>query len=277
MRGRSLESREVPLRQATQLPLTAVAALLLLLAATGQAAGEPGAKGRLRVLCYNIHHGRGTDGDVDLERTARVIRDADPDLVALQEVDRKTARAGGVDQTARLAELTGLQGRFGCQIDFEGGEYGQALLSRFPMSEVTVYWLPGEPKRQRRIAVAAVVETPRGPLRFVSTHLHHQNADFRQRQAVELNRLFQSDPIPTILAGDLNALPGTRPLLILSRSWQSATGKRADRFTFSAENPSRQIDFVLYRPASRFHVISSEVPEEPAASDHRPLLVELEW
>ena len=59
----------------------------------------------LRVLTYNIHHAAGTDGKVDIERIARVIQSAKPDLVALQEVDQATKRSGGVDQLARLAEL----------------------------------------------------------------------------------------------------------------------------------------------------------------------------
>lgn len=78
----------------------------------------------LRVLTYNIHHGRGTDDLVDIPRIAAVIKALQPDLVALQEVDQRTRRTGGVDQTARLAELTQLHGQFMRQIDFEGGRYG---------------------------------------------------------------------------------------------------------------------------------------------------------
>jgi len=271
-------SRRAVIDRIRQLPLGAVFAILFAVTSSAlPGANEPASTNRLRVLCYNIHHGRGTDGVVDLERIARVIRTANPDVVALQEVDWKTERTGRVDQTARLAELTGLHGRFGRQIDYEGGQYGQALLSRYPVSEVTIHWLPGEPKRQRRIAVSGLVETSTGTVRFVSTHLHHQNAQFRARQAAELNRLFGTDPVPTILAGDLNALPGSEPLSILFRSWRSATQDESDRFTFPAAQPSKQIDFVLHRPADRFEVVRSAVPDEPVASDHRPLMVELQW
>ena len=67
----------------------------------------------LRILSYNIHHGQGTDGIFDLERLARVISSVEPDLVALQEVDRATTRSGGVDQAAELARLTGMEAAFG--------------------------------------------------------------------------------------------------------------------------------------------------------------------
>lgn len=84
----------------------------------------------LRVLSYNIHHGRGTDNQVDLARIAKVISDSQADLVALQEVDHGTRRTGGVDQTSELGRLTGMHSQFCKQIDYDDGEYGQALLSR---------------------------------------------------------------------------------------------------------------------------------------------------
>src|SRR5688500_1044104 len=74
----------------------------------------------LRVLCYNIHHGEGTDGELELERIARVIRSENPDVAALQEVDQNTQRTGNVDQPAELARLTAMQVVFGKNIGFEG-------------------------------------------------------------------------------------------------------------------------------------------------------------
>ena len=141
-------------------------------------AGEDRSANRsLRVLTYNIHHGEGTDGKVDLARIAKVIAAADPDLVALQEVDNKTKRTGGVDQTAELAKLTKTHGKFGKAIDFEGGGYGQAILSKYPLGDLTVQTLPGEPRSEQRVAAAAEV-TLGGDSRkvlFVTTHLHHQS------------------------------------------------------------------------------------------------------
>jgi endonuclease/exonuclease/phosphatase family metal-dependent hydrolase len=189
------------------------------------------ASSTLRVLTYNIHHGRGTDQQVDLLRIAGVIRAQKPDLVALQEVDQKTRRTSGVDQTAALAKLTGLHGEFLHQIDFEGGRYGQAVLSRFPLSDATVHWLPGTPDRERRIAgsVSVRLDDTR-TLRFVTTHLHHNNADFREQQAVELNRLFVGclSQTITILAGVLNAVPNSPPLQQLNQHWTSVTAPDRD-------------------------------------------------
>ena len=138
----------------SQLSLLSLACLFAILFSTvqGQEPASPGnssALRQLRALSYNIHHGRGGDDQVDLERTAKVINDCHPDLVALQEVDCRTQRTGGIDQTAELAKLTGLHAQFARQIDFEGGQYGQALLSRWPLSDLQIHWLPGEPERER--------------------------------------------------------------------------------------------------------------------------------
>src|SRR5215207_8498273 len=103
-----------------------LAAALGLVAAIAALGGEPAARpaGKtLRVLSYNIHHAEGTDGKLDLARIAGVIRAAEPDLVAVQEVDRDTTRTNKVDQTAELAKLTKLHGEFAKAIDLQGGGY----------------------------------------------------------------------------------------------------------------------------------------------------------
>lgn len=233
-------------------------------------AGEP----TLRVLCYNIHHGEGTDGKVDLPRLAKLIRAADPDLVALQEVDDRTRRTGGIDQTAELARLTGLHGRFGKAIDFQGGGYGQAILSRFPIADAAVHTLPGMPEREQRIAFEARLKIDGRDVSFVTTHLHHQEPELRERQAAKLNDLFADADRPVILAGDLNATPDSKLVATLSGKWTTATAGPA-LFTFPAAKPTKQIDYILFRPAGRFRVISATVIDEPVASDHRPVLAVL--
>ena len=231
---------------------------------------------QLRVLSYNIHHGRGVDDQVDLERTAKVINDCQPDLVALQEVDHRTQRTVGIDQTAVLAKLTGLHGLFARQIDFEGGQYGQALLSRWPLSELQIHWLPGEPERERRIAPTCTVNLPGRPLLFGSTHLHHNNNDFRLRQASAITQIFGTRPETVILAGDLNAEPEHAPVAELLKAWTVVHASR-ELHTFPAVEPTMQIDYIFYRPSERLRVVSSQVIDEAIASDHRPLLAVLEW
>jgi len=250
-------------------PVTAVLA-------AGPIASSTREPGKLRILSYNIHHGRGTDDKVDLQRIARVIRDSRADLVALQEVDRGTSRTMKVDQTAELASLTGLHGTFGKAIDYAGGDYGQAILSRFPIGETKIHWLPGEPDRERRIAFEAMIDCDGRKIRFVTTHLHHASDEFRQRQAEKLNAIYADDSSVTILAGDLNAYPESQPLKILKTRWTIANTAEG-LVSFPAGKPNRLIDFVIYQPAKGIAVTEQRVIDEAVASDHRPVIVELRF
>src|SRR4029079_10643504 len=110
-------------------------ALLALLVALVGCAANPTHTARgpqtITVMTYNIHHGAGGDGRVDLERIATVIRAANPDVVALQELDSGVPRTNGAFQAEELARLTKMQGVFGPAMDYEGGKYGDAVLCRF--------------------------------------------------------------------------------------------------------------------------------------------------
>src|SRR5262245_18009288 len=111
----------------------AMTIVLALFGALGVSLGgtPAGARAPLRILTFNIRHGEGTDGVFKLARVADVINAQAPDLVALQEVDRGTRRVEGADQPAELARLTGLHGTFGKAMDYDGGEYGLVILSRW--------------------------------------------------------------------------------------------------------------------------------------------------
>jgi endonuclease/exonuclease/phosphatase family metal-dependent hydrolase len=232
----------------------------------------------LRVLSYNIHHGRGLDGKLDLPRIARVIRDAAPDLVALQEVDRNTKRTGRVDQSAELGKLTGLHAGFARAIPLEGGEYGQALLARFHLQGVKGHRLPGKQGQETRIVMEARVQPDGGlpALTFLGTHFQHDDARTREEQAARVNELFGAAAGPVILAGDLNATPDSPPLKVLGKAWSVAAPPGKELLTFPADVPRRQIDYVLFRPTGAFRVTEARVIEEKVASDHRPVLVVLE-
>lgn len=253
--------------------VTAALLVCLALAAASCTATQPE---RLRVLSYNIHHGEGTDGVFDLERLARVIRSTDPDLVALQEVDRGTERASGVDQAAELGRLTGMQDFFGKALDFRGGEYGEAVLTRLPVISVTNHPLPFSLGHESRAALEVVVQLQGGSAcHFIGTHLDHTRdpAD-REAQSRALNEIFATDDALRLLVGDLNGEPSARSMRILLEHWTRA-GAELERPTFPSHAPRRTIDHVLMRPLGAWEVESVEVLEEPLASDHAPLLVVL--
>lgn len=231
----------------------------------------------LRLLTYNLHHGEGTDGRLDLDRIVQVIRRAAPDLVALQEVDRLATRTGRVDQPETYQYGTGLNAWYGAAMPFQGGEYGQALLSRWPLGNPEVIRLPGKAGREPRIAVTALVEAPRlGKVRWTGLHLDASRTDEdRWAQAGALLDRFQFERLPTFLAGDFNATPESRVmqrLLDPATRWEDAARANPEP-TIPAEAPSARIDFVLTSPRGRWQTLEARVLPEAVASDHRPLLV----
>lgn len=248
---------------------------------------------RLRVLSYNIHHGEGVDGRLNLERIAAVIRAAEPDIVALQEVDNCTGRTGGVDQAGELARLTGLSVVFGRSIRLLGGEYGNAVLSRYPIRSHAVHPLPnpagGEARSLLEVQVALQLSNPDSPsemppeedagpcLTFLATHLDHTpNPRNRLAAAMAINEKAQAAAgSALLLVGDVNAVVGSPTLQELGRVWTVAGNGKVFP-TVPVHQPRRQIDFVLFRPADRWKTIEVKVLDESVASDHRPLLVVLE-
>lgn len=235
---------------------------------------------RVTVLTYNIHHAEGLDQRLDLERIAGVIRASGADLVALQEVDKGAKRSGGVDQAAELARLTGMHAVYGPAMPFQGGQYGDAVLSRWPITSSRVVDLPWKEGGQRepRVAVSATTNVPgAGAVEFISTHWDHTRAPSdREAQAHAVNEAWREAGKRTILAGDFNCEPGSPPMEILSREWTLLSGTGPAAPTCCGETPRKTIDHVLVKAPDRWRVLEHRVMDEPVASDHRPVLVKLE-
>lgn len=254
--------------------LARVAALLALLLGVTVEAAEPL---QLRILSYNIHHGEGGDRKLDLERIARVIRLVEPDIVALQEVDKTVKRTQGVDQPAELARLTKLHVAFGANIELQGGHYGNAVLSRFPITRHKNHLLPKIDESEQRGVMVAEIKLPGAnmPLLFFATHLDFR-ADDRERlsSAKAINDLAAKHPRrPALLAGDLNDTPESETLRRFAAVWTRANEK--PMATVPVDRPTKQIDFILYRPQDRWKVIEVKVLEEAIASDHRAVFAVL--
>lgn len=250
----------------------ALVVALIMVAGGGKAASPLS----FRVLTYNIHHGEGMDGQFDLERVADVMKGAKPDLVALQEVDLSTVRASGVNQLAELARLMRMHAQFGKAMSYDGGSYGVAVLSRWPLLDFENDALPFAPDREPRTALTAQFRPgPDGPLvQFTSTHFDQgREPDTRLAEATRVNELLTRPGLPAILAGDMNARPDTEVMKILHDQWTNALIADME----PTGRPRVRGDYVLYRPASCWHLVETQVLEDRVASDHRPVLVVLEW
>lgn len=226
----------------------------------------------LRVVSYNIRHGRGMDGEVNLERTAAVLRELTPDVVALQEVDNQVTRSGGTDQAAVLGGLLGMEHAFGSFMDYQGGQYGMAILSRHPIVRVDPVTLPegNEP----RVALAVELEMPGGRrIMVVSVHFDWVADDgLRFAQAEHLAGYLDALEVPYLLVGDFNDEPSSRTLgLFRSRAIEAAKPAGAG-FTFPSGEPEKEIDYLFAAPAAAWDVGTATVIAEREASDHRPVL-----
>ena len=236
----------------------------------------------LKVLCYNIHHANPPSKPdfIDVAAIAQVIKQQDPHLVALQEVDVRTTRSGTtLHQAEELGRLTGMKAYFAKAIDYGGGEYGVAILSRFPMEQMTNTPLPTAEgtNGERRTLATAVIHIPGGKkIVFAVTHLDAQRGDTnRVLQITKIVEVIKGYTLPVILAGDLNAVPGTTTINILDSHF-TRTCITGCPSTVPVVNPSRTIDFIAYAPRENFSVLQHRVIPETYASDHLPVFAQFQ-
>lgn len=252
-------------------PLAILAALALpgcaVLANLGTGSGSD-----LQVASYNIRHGRGMDNRVALERTAAVLRSLDADIVGLQEVDRNVERSGRVDEPALLGNLLGMQHAFGAFMDYQGGRYGLAILSRYPIASSREIVLPtGE---EPRVALAARIVLPGGDtVTAINVHFDWvENDAVRVRQARTLSAVLDTLSDPWLLLGDFNDGPDSRTLRVFEDMVHPAPKPPDSSFTFPSNDPVKEIDYIFAQHSDRWRSGTVRVVVDSVASDHRPVL-----
>lgn len=250
--------------------------LTLAACSTGRAPEE------LTVLVYNIHAGKDDERRPNLDRVADLIRSTRAGLVLLQEVDVRTERSGRVDQLSELAAMTRLTPAFGKSLDYQGGEYGVAILSAFPIVAREVIPLRLDPPQPRaggslepRVALRVKVEIEeRLSLTILNTHLDASRDEVWRAQEIATLASVVRQGEPTLVGGDLNMTPDNALLESLdARSLRDAWGcGEGEGETYPASAPVKRIDYLYFSPD--FECISATVLGSDA-SDHRPLLVKL--
>lgn len=234
----------------------------------------------IRVMTYNIHVGVGMDKKLDLRRISEVILGDQPDLVALQEVDRGVRRTHGIDQIVELARLTRMHYAFAPNLDYQGGKYGVAVLSRYPILAIDHRRYASRREAERRGFLRVEVMVRGRRLNFVNTHLDYQFADGRLFETEQLLKALAAIEGPMIVTGDFNDEPtGTSYKLMLSRfadAW-SDVRERAEGtgLTYPADKPVKRIDYVFVSQ-NRDILAKRAAVRSTLASDHLPLVVDLE-
>ena len=238
--------------------------LLVVAAFTVAAQNQPGAPWQVRVMSYNVQHCAGIDSNIDYDRTADVIFQQQPDVVALQELDSMTARSGKCDQLAELASRTLYFPTFAKAIDFDGGKYGIGILTRERPLSVTRTPLPGKEPR-----VLLVVELKNYVMACTHLDLAEENRLASVPLIVAEAQKWQK---PFLIAGDWNDEPDSKLLTELKKYFVINTGKKA---TYPADRPKECIDYIASFNGRSAVSLSSLVVDEPEASDHRPLVANL--
>ena len=226
------------------------------------------AQNTLKLMSYNIKNANGMDDVCNFQRIANVINNASPDVVAIQEVDSMTNRSGQKYVLGEIAERTQMHGYFAPAIDYDGGKYGIGLLTKQLPLRLQTLPLPGR-EEARTLILAEFADYI-----YCCTHMSLTEED--RMKSLELVKAFTSSSTkPLFLAGDMNAEPESGFIKKLQKDFQILSNPK--QHTFPAPDPKETIDYIatLKQNAKGFAVISAKVINEPMASDHRPILVEL--
>lgn len=228
----------------------------------------------IKVLSYNIRHGQGLDGKIDLPRIASVLSAWDADFICLQEVDVNRPRSFSVHQPEYLAGALNMHYVFGAAINYGSGAYGNAVLSRFPIIKSLNHVLPAtDPKRAM---LEARFEIQGKVLRLCNTHMELDRS-LRLNQMQDFIIPFMlTENIPTLFCGDLNEDPHGAAVRYLGNYLQDSftMNKGKQQYTFPANQPQERMDYIFYNAACAavdFQILDA------AASDHLPILAGIDF
>jgi endonuclease/exonuclease/phosphatase family metal-dependent hydrolase len=233
---------------------------------------------KLRVMTYNIHVGVGMDKRMDLQRIADVINQEHPDLVGLQEVDRGVKRTQGVDEIAELARMTQMEFAFAHNLDYQGGQYGVAILSRFPILKTDHRMYLNKREAERRGMLRIEATSGGHSFSFATTHLDYQYEDGRIFEAGQLLDFLKVEKGPLILVGDFNVDPTGDSYKLIAAYFRDAwleTNQNEKGLSYPADHPVKRIDYIFYRANSGPRAKKAWTVDTQA-SDHIPVMADLE-
>lgn len=234
------------------------------------------AQQKLSIMSYNIHHGQDNTDKDHLNAMAAMIKKSGADIVGLQEVDSVCARSGNIDQAKILAKLTGMNYAFVRHLAFDGGAYGGALLSKYPITNVVNHRLPiiSEIAGETRAFLTAEISTSSQNKWIIGVaHLDYRNAGSRITQAKQITDIFKASKYPAILLGDMNADPNSKEVAILLESFQDT--QPSNFLTYPAVKPEKKIDYIFVDLSQKIIITEKEViPVQ--YSDHLPIISTIE-
>ena len=232
----------------------------------------------LTVVTYNIHHGEGVDELYSAIRIARTLEQYKPDLVALQEVDMGTNRTEGDLQVNIIANHLGMFYVFGKTIDYIGGEYGNAILSKYPIISTQNSDISPGITSERRGLLRATIDIGFRTLKFYSTHfgIMDEEQSYHSKRLGKVFKLSMNNE-PVIFCGDLNAEPYSVQLTLLMNQFIDLGTRFRNTFnTYPTPLMTRRIDYILINKQVEPFYYSVPVDTLSAvASDHLPVVAKV--
>jgi len=233
----------------------------------------------LKAMTYNIFSGRTLDGSYDLEGKIETIREVNPDILGLNEVHLNTRHSNFTSQTETIGEALGMSHRFFARaIDHNGGQYGIALLSRYPILSCECVPIPDSYDEQgnhpeSRVHIRAEIDLNGRKIQVLTSHYGLSAAE--QEHAVAETLRLKNPSLPTLFMGDLNAQDTDAVMAPLFANFRDAacTLTGADKLTFRSDNPTIRIDYIFHTP--EFTVENVKVLPS-TAPDHRPVAAVLD-
>ncbi len=232
---------------------------------------------QVHAVSYNVRHGWGMDDVVDVTRQADVLARLQPDILFLQEIDRGAERTHGEDQLEIFSRMLGMEGRFARFMEFQGGEYGLALVSKYPiLRHQSISLPPGSIEPRTALAVQLQLPFLSLPMQCVCVHLSFEPGedDVRKAQVQTLLDYLAQTPGPAMIGGDFNGVLES-PAIQLLRGHFHLPPKSPPSSTYPADQPTCEIDHIAWCGLDEFASTSYAVIPESVASDHRPVLLTL--
>lgn len=229
----------------------------------------------LRVLSLNMKEG-GSYADYKAQPYVEFIRQYNPDVVLLQEMDNFTSRNGNKDLLTEIAAELGMFPYYAKSFTYQGGGFGVAVLSKYPYFKAGRVISSPEGAKEPRACGWVCIQLPGGEtVRVASVHLAVESEDLRVKNMADYNKeLLADSETPTILAGDFNATPESNTVAYARINWQNLGG--TTDFTIPSSGPNRRLDYIMGFP-KHWTCQTFKVDAQPSLSDHCALIADLTY
>lgn len=247
----------------------------------------------IKVATYNIGKNEASGDVTNFSALNAAIKKIDADIIAISEVDNKTGRSQNIDQLKTIADASHLYYTFGKALDFDGGEYGVGILSRYKITHSQVIKLPSGDAEQRVVVLAEIIKPGFDtPVIMMATHLDWQKDPQTRLQQVRHILDISIGDAPSdfkdiasavkILAGDFNSTHDEQPVKEITYFWNPVVKANTDARSWPAINPAIDIDHIFTFRGQQWNIKTLEIPHDSrtfswsSASDHLPVIAELE-